>query len=94
MIKLLLIIIFCYFAAISVITAAVTVIDKMNAKKNRRRIPEATLFTLAFFGGSVSEYVVMRLIHHKTLHKRFMIGLPLITIFQLGLFVFILTQII
>ncbi len=83
-----------YFAVISVVTALFTFIDKRNAKRNRRRVPESTLFILAFLGGSVSEYAVMRLIRHKTLHKRFMIGLPVIIIFQLIAFVFILSQII
>lgn len=84
----------CYFAVISVVTALVTFTDKRNAKKNRRRVPEATLFILAFLGGSVSEYAVMRLIRHKTLHKRFMIGLPVIMVFQIAVSVFILSQII
>ncbi len=72
-----------YFAAISLITAAVTALDKHRAKKGKFRISEATLFVLALAGGAVSEYLTMRLIRHKTLHKRFMIGLPLIILIQL-----------
>ena len=72
-----------YFAVISFITAVVTVYDKIAAKKGKRRISEKALFTFALIGGSVAEYSVMRMIRHKTLHKRFMIGLPLIIIFQL-----------
>ncbi len=82
-----------YFSAISLITAIVTVLDKHRAKKGGWRIPEATLFILALVGGSVSEYAVMRLIRHKTLHKRFMVGLPLIIVLQLALLFFILSQI-
>ena len=92
--KYLLIAFLCYFAVISVLTALVTFIDKRNAKRKRRRVPESTLFILAFLGGSVSEYAVMRLIRHKTLHKRFMIGLPFIIVLQLAAYVFILSQII
>lgn len=72
-----------YFLAVSLITAIVTAIDKYKARKGRFRISEATLFILAASGGALSEYLTMRLIRHKTLHKRFMIGLPLIIILQL-----------
>lgn len=81
-----------YFAVISLITGIITAADKFNAKRNRRRVPEATLFTLAFIGGSIAEYAVMRLIRHKTLHKRFMIGLPVIILLQLIAVIFIITQ--
>lgn len=67
---------------ISVLTTAVTVADKIRATKGRFRISEKTLFILALSGGSLAEYVTMKLIRHKTLHKRFMLGLPLIIIFQ------------
>ena len=76
-------VILIYFAVISLVTALVTAIDKYKAKKGSFRISEATLFTLAVLGGSLSEYLTMKLIRHKTLHKRFMIGLPLIMILQL-----------
>ena len=72
-----------YFAAVSAITAIITAVDKYKAKKGAFRISEATLFILALTGGALSEYVTMRLIHHKTLHKRFMIGLPLIILLQI-----------
>ncbi len=71
-----------YFAAISLITFIITALDKVFAKRNMRRIPEATLLTFALFGGAVSEYITMKLIRHKTLHKKFMVGLPVIIILQ------------
>lgn len=67
-----------YLAAVSFVTFAVTVYDKSAAAAGRRRVPEAALFSLAIFGGAVAEYATMKLIRHKTLHKSFMIGLPLI----------------
>lgn len=71
-----------YFLAVSLITALITAIDKYKAKRGSFRISEATLFALAAIGGALGEYLTMRLIRHKTLHKRFMIGLPLIIILQ------------
>jgi uncharacterized membrane protein YsdA (DUF1294 family) len=72
-----------YFAVISLVTAIVTAADKYKAKKGAFRISEATLFILAAIGGALAEYATMRLIRHKTLHKRFMIGLPVIIILQI-----------
>ena len=79
-----------WLAVISAITAAVTVADKIKAKKGLRRISEKTLIVLALLGGSLAEYFTMRLIRHKTLHKKFMLGLPLIIIVQLIIAVFVL----
>ncbi|MBE6772621.1 MAG: DUF1294 domain-containing protein [Clostridia bacterium] len=72
-----------WFVLISLITAAVTAADKVRAKKGAFRISEKTLILLALSGGSLAEYLTMRLIRHKTLHKKFTVGLPLIMIAQL-----------
>lgn len=79
-----------WLAIISLITVIATVADKIKAKKGSRRISEKTLIILALLGGSVAEYFTMRLIRHKTLHKKFMVGLPLIIILQLIIAVFVL----
>ena len=70
---------------VSALSVLVTVIDKLVAGKKRSRIPEQTLFLLAILGGSAAMYLTMLLIRHKTKHKRFMLGLPLILIVQLAL---------
>ena len=74
-----------YLAAISFVTFAVTVYDKSAAAAGRRRVPESVLFALAIAGGSAAEYITMRLIRHKTLHRSFMICLPLIILAQLAI---------
>lgn len=81
--KELIIFITAYFVLISLVTAIVTVADKVKAGKGAFRVPEKALFLLAVFGGSLAEYLTMKSIRHKTLHKRFMLGLPLIMILQL-----------
>jgi len=88
--KELLTLIALWLTAISVITAVITAADKIKAKKGSRRISEKTLIILALLGGSAAEYFTMRLIRHKTLHKKFMLGLPLIIILQLAITVFVL----
>lgn len=77
-----------YLFLVSLVAVILTVTDKVKAKKGGFRISEKVLFLVAIFGGSLAEYITMRLIRHKTLHKRFMLGLPLIMIIQLLLIVF------
>lgn len=74
-----------YLGVINIIAALVTVHDKNRAKTHGRRVPEKNLFTLAILGGSPAMLVTMHLIRHKTQHKRFMLGLPLILLAQLVL---------
>ncbi len=60
-----------------------TLLDKSFArKKGARRIPEWKLFAAALMGGAFGMYITMRRIRHKTLHKRFMVGLPIIIVLQ------------
>ena len=76
-----------YLAVISLISVAVTVHDKSAARKNRRRVPEKTLLLLALAGGSVSMYLTMQMIRHKTRHAKFMLGIPAIMALQLGVLI-------
>ena len=75
--------IFAYLGFISLLTAIITIIDKINAKNGDRRIPEDFLLTLALIGGSVAEYIIMKLIRHKTRHTKFMVGLPVLIVIQI-----------
>lgn len=76
-----------YFIAISLISVIVCVVDKARAKKGKWRIKESRLFLLSALGGGAAMYITMRLIRHKTLHKRFMIGIPMIIIAQTALLI-------
>ena len=71
---------------INILATIVTVYDKLIAGTGKRRVPEQTLFLLALIGGAPMMYLTMLLIRHKTLHKRFMLGLPLILLLQVFLF--------
>ncbi len=75
-------IIYIYMALISLTAAIITIWDKSAAKRHRRRVPERTLFFIAVLGGSAAMLVTMVTIRHKTKHKRFMIGLPIIILLQ------------
>ena len=80
-----------YLMIISIIAVIMTVSDKTKARKHKRRIPEKTLFLTAALGGSAAMYLTMLTIRHKTKHKRFMIGLPLIIILQIVIVIIIIT---
>ena len=58
-------------------------IDKWKAKKSARRISEAALLLMAALGGSVGAWLGMKVWHHKTLHKKFKYGIPLILLAQI-----------
>lgn len=65
-------------------------LDKHRAqnmqKKKTRRIPERVFFRLAILGGSPGALIAMRVFHHKTRHKSFYLGIPIILITQVLLF--------
>ena len=79
-----------YLIVINVVTFLVYGIDKWQAKRGNWRISEATLLLLAVVGGSIGALLGMRVWHHKTLHKKFKYGLPLILIAQ-ALLVFLIS---
>ena len=72
-----------YAAVMSLITFAAFGIDKYKARTGRWRIRERTLFLLALLGGGVGTFLGMKVFHHKTLHKKFVIGIPIIMLTQL-----------
>ncbi|MGM9698915.1 MAG: DUF1294 domain-containing protein [Prevotella sp.] len=48
---------------------------------------------MAVIGGSIGAWAGMRLWHHKTMHKKFKYGIPMIFILQVALVVYLLTNI-
>ncbi|MDY4753293.1 MAG: DUF1294 domain-containing protein [Prevotella sp.] len=85
--------IICCLLAVNIATFLLYGIDKYKAKKGRWRISEATLLLMAVIGGSIGAWVGMRIWHHKTMHKKFKYGIPLIIIMQIALVVYLLTNI-
>ena len=82
-----------YLLAINIATFFLYGIDKYKAKKGRWRISEAILLLMAVIGGSIGAWAGMRLWHHKTMHKKFKYGIPIIIIIQVALAVYLLTNI-
>ena len=51
--------------------------DKKRARRQRWRIPEATLLATAALGGAGGAWLGMYLFRHKTKHLRFVLLVPL-----------------
>ena len=68
-------------------------LDKWKAKRNAWRIPEKTLFTVAALGGTPGVIAGMQTFRHKTRHRKFKYGLPVLLAFQLAAAAWLLKQI-
>lgn len=82
-------ILFLYLIIINLIAFILTKYDKTASKIGARRIRENTLMLIGLLGGSPVMYITMKIIHHKTKHSLFMVGLPLIFILEGLLVVFL-----
>ena len=78
-----------YLLTVNALGCILMLTDKIKARKNRWRIPEATLFLVAAIGGSIGCLVGMYLFRHKTKHFSFIIGMPLILAAQIMICVLI-----
>ena len=78
-----------YLLAINALSFILFGLDKYKAKKGKWRISEATLLMMAVIGGSIGAWTGMRLWHHKTMHKKFKYGIPIIIIMQVSLVVYL-----
>ncbi len=74
-----------YLAAINIVAFFLYGIDKWKSKHSKWRITEATLLWIAVAGGSMGALFGMKLWHHKTLHTKFRLGIPLILILQIAI---------
>lgn len=72
-----------YLLLINAVGFGIMLYDKYLAKNNLWRIPEKTLFGIAVFGGSAGCLIGMYTARHKTRHKSFTIGIPVIAALQI-----------
>ena len=81
------------FFTLNLLTFIIYGIDKLKAKKAKWRISEATLLLLAVIGGSIGAWLGLQVWRHKTQHKKFFIGIPMILTLQVVATVYILSLI-
>lgn len=81
-----------YLLIINVIGVLIMYVDKQKAKRGQYRIPEATLWKVAFAGGAVGTTIGMKIFRHKTKHTSFKVGFPAVALLESALvfyFVFV-----
>ena len=80
---------YIWLAVISLLSIVICIYDKIISKRDRveLRIPEKTLLLLSALGGSLAMYITMQIVHHKTKHAKFMIGIPVIMVLQVALII-------
>ena len=81
-----------YLVAMNVVTFFMYGIDKWKAKHSKWRISEATLLRLAVIGGSIGAWLGMKVWHHKTMHKKFQFGIPLIIVAQVAMIIWLTSR--
>ena len=67
-----------YLLTVNAVAFLLMLLDKEKAKKRKYRIPEATLLGIALLGGSIGAWFGMQVFRHKTKHRKFTLGIPLI----------------
>jgi hypothetical protein len=83
-------VVLAYFITVNVLGLVLFGIDKWKAKHDKWRISEATLLSVTVIGGSIGAWVGMKVWHHKTMHKKFKYGIPLVMVLQFVLLLFTL----
>ena len=77
-----------YLLIVNALGLLLMIVDKNRARKRLRRISENNLFTVAILGGSLGSIIGMQMMHHKTRHRKFTIGMPVILVCQMALLLF------
>ena len=72
-----------YLLLVNLCTFLIMFADKKLARHGGNRVPESTLLFFCAAGGSAGCLAAMYLFRHKTLHRKFTIGVPLILCLQL-----------
>ena len=79
-----------YLLIVNALGFILMLVDKIKAKKNLWRIPEATLFLVAAIGGSIGSILGMYTFRHKPKHVSFLLGMPLILAVQIVIVILIM----
>ena len=74
-----------WLIAAAITAFSIVLWDKNRARRREWRVQESSLWLIALLGGAAVMFLTMLTIRHKTRHKQFMIGLPLLALLQAGL---------
>jgi uncharacterized membrane protein YsdA (DUF1294 family) len=73
-----------YFIGINLVGFCLMAFDKRKAINKQWRVPEARIWLIALVGGALGIYIGMISFRHKTKHKSFTIGVPLVGVLNLA----------
>jgi len=74
-----------YLIVLNLVGFFIMLVDKKRAIKNQWRISEKTLIGISLIGGSIGMLAGMSTFRHKTKHKKFTIGIPVILVIQVSI---------
>jgi uncharacterized membrane protein YsdA (DUF1294 family) len=80
-----------YLAIIGVMSLVAFVafgLDKIKAKRGSQRISERRLLALSLAGGAAGALCAMLIFRHKTLHLKFILGVPILLALHILLFIY------
>lgn len=83
-----------YYLLINVVMYLTMCIDKRNAIKNRRRVPEKNLYLLAILGGGTGGLAAMVLKHHKNRHIDFVLVYTLTAVLHCIVVLFLFSKLV
>lgn len=75
-----------YLIIVNALSFLLMLVDKYKAQNNLWRIPETVLMIVAGIGGSFGCYLGMKACRHKTRHKKFSIGVPIMMAIHILIF--------
>ena len=85
-------IVLAYWAVMNLLGLWLCFLDKYKARKQSCRIPEKTLLGVCAIGGAVGLWAGMYLFRHKTKHLSFVLFVPLCSVIQIALLVWLFIQ--
>jgi uncharacterized membrane protein YsdA (DUF1294 family) len=74
-----------YLIVLNLVGFFIMSVDKKRAIKNQWRISEKALIGISIIGGSIGMLAGMNTFRHKTKHKKFTIGIPIILVIQVAI---------
>ena len=75
---------------INILGYSLMMIDKKRAIKHQYRISERTLWITAILFGALGLFIGMKNFRHKTKHALFKYGLPILSVLELGIVLYVL----
>ncbi len=75
----------CWLIATSLTAFIAFAYDKSVAGRRMARVPESVLLGISLIGGSPGALISMRLVHHKTAKRSFLLKMAIVLVFQVAL---------